>query len=137
MINLKSNSELETEGIAENLAKQLNNRDVIALYGELGAGKTAFVRGLAKGLNIDDYVCSPTFALVHEYDGTVPLYHFDMYRVITWDDLYSTGFYDYLDRDGILAIEWSENIEDSLPKNTIKVRISKENEENVRNILIE
>jgi ATPase, YjeE family len=137
MINFFSKSEEETEQIAENLAKQLNNKDIIALYGELGAGKTAFIRGLARGLKIDAYVCSPTFAIVHEYDGDPPLIHFDMYRVITWEDLYSTGFYDYMERDGILAIEWSENIEDSLPENIIKVKIDKEKEENSRNIIIE
>ena len=120
-----SNSTQETEDIAESFAKQLGENEVIAYEGPMGMGKTAFTRGLCRGLGIDDSdVSSPTFALVHEHHGTKKsLYHFDMYRINTMDDLYSTGFFDYIDTGGILAIEWSENIYSALPKNTIYVTI--------------
>jgi tRNA threonylcarbamoyladenosine biosynthesis protein TsaE len=116
-------TEQETEDLAETLAARLKPGDVLAFRGGLGAGKTAFVRGLARGLHVSGQVSSPTFALVHEYGGAVPLYHFDMYRVEDWPSLYSTGFFDYLDSGGILAVEWSENIENALPEGTITVAI--------------
>lgn len=118
-----SHSVSETEQFASRFAKTLRPGDVIAFTGGLGAGKTAFVRGLAQGLGVRGEVSSPTFALVHEYTGPIPLYHFDMYRITDLDDLYSTGFFDYLESGGILAIEWSENIQGVLPENTITVEI--------------
>jgi tRNA threonylcarbamoyladenosine biosynthesis protein TsaE len=122
MTELLSNSAAETEQIGERLAKTLRGTEVIALFGGLGMGKTAFTRGLARGFGITDGVSSPTFALVNEYRGAVPVYHFDMYRVQSWEDLYSTGFFDYLD-NGVLVIEWSENIEGALPDDAIRVTI--------------
>lgn len=124
----------ETEELAERLSHILKGNEVIAMFGGLGAGKTAFTRGLAHGLGIDDGVSSPTFALVHEYDGKFTVYHFDMYRVTTWDDLYSTGFFDYIG-NGIMIIEWSENIKEFLPKDYISVTISTVSE-NEREITI-
>jgi tRNA threonylcarbamoyladenosine biosynthesis protein TsaE len=118
-----SHSPSETEAIAAEFAKELRRGDVIAYIGGLGVGKTAFTRGLAKGLHVKGEVSSPTFALVHEYHGNPSLYHFDMYRIDTIDDLYSTGFFDYLDREEIIAIEWSENIADVLEENTIYVEL--------------
>lgn len=118
-----SHSVSETEQFACDFASTLKSGDVIAFIGGLGAGKTAFVRGLAKGLNVFGEVSSPTFSLVHEYTGDIDLYHFDMYRISDLDDLYSTGFFDYLETGAILAIEWSENILDALPENTIYVNI--------------
>ena len=94
-------------------------------------GKTAFTRGLARGMGADDIVSSPTFALVNEYRGRVPVYHFDMYRVASWDDLYSTGFFDYLE-NGVLVIEWSENIEGALPENALRITISRGESDNQR-----
>ena len=134
-----SNSTEETEQIASEFAKELRSGDVIAYRGPMGAGKTAFTRGLAKGLGLDDHVSSPTFALVHQYgSGANALYHFDMYRVESFDDLYSTGFFDYLDFGGILAIEWSENIEGALPPGTIFVTLNKSDEDpDIRDIVIE
>ena len=134
-----SNSAEETEQIAEDFAKELRSGDVIAYRGPMGAGNTAFTRGLARGLGLEDHVSSPTFALVHQYgSGASALYHFDMYRVDGFDDLYSTGFFDYLDFGGILAIEWSENIENALPPETIFVTLNKdENDPDKREIIVE
>jgi tRNA threonylcarbamoyladenosine biosynthesis protein TsaE len=115
----------ETEETGRKLAAHLGAGDVVAFFGGLGMGKTAFIRGIAHGLDVTDHVSSPTFALVHEYRGKISLYHFDMYRVSSWEDLYSTGFFDYLEAGGICAIEWSENIEEALPENTVRVEISR------------
>ncbi len=124
----------ETEEIGQRLAETLKGTEVIALFGGLGAGKTAFTRGLACGLGIEDGVSSPTFALVHEYRGKYTVYHFDMYRVTSWDDLYTTGFFDYID-GGVMVIEWSENIVDFLPEKRIEIRIEQISE-NEREICI-
>ncbi|MDD6489102.1 MAG: tRNA (adenosine(37)-N6)-threonylcarbamoyltransferase complex ATPase subunit type 1 TsaE [Clostridia bacterium] len=130
-----SKSPQETEQIAEKLAQTLSGTEVIAMFGGLGAGKTAFTRGLARGLGIEDGVSSPTFALVNEYEGKFTVYHFDMYRVSSWDDLYSTGFFDYID-NGVMIIEWSENIVEFLPENHITITINHISE-NEREIIIE
>ena len=105
----------ETSRLAQRLAQDLKGGEVIAFTGGMGAGKTAFTRGLALGLGCGDVASSPTFALVNEYRGRLTVEHFDMYRVDGWDDLYSTGFFDYLDTDCVLVIEWSENIAGALP----------------------
>ena len=125
----------ETEMIAQRLAATLSGSEIIAMYGGLGAGKTAFTRGLVKGLGSEDDVSSPTFALVHEYRGKCPVYHFDMYRITSADDLYSTGFYDY-EGCGVMIIEWSENIEEDLPDERIDIHI-KYISENERELTIE
>lgn len=124
MTNLKSyitHSPEETEHLAALIADKLHGNETLAMFGGLGVGKTAFTRGLAKGLDIDDGVSSPTFAIVNEYEGRFPVHHFDMYRITSWDDLYSTGFFDYLE-NGITVIEWSENVETALPENAIIIR---------------
>ena len=120
-----TNNEFETEAQGAALAKTLTPGAVIALTGGLGAGKTAFVRGLACGLGITGRVTSPTFTIVNEYDGKIPLFHFDMYRINNEDELLEIGWEDYLDRGGVIAVEWSENITGLLPKNSIFVRIQK------------
>lgn len=136
MIEIKSVSVEDTEKIGETIAKRLTGTEVLALYGSMGMGKTAFVRGLARGLGITEEVSSPTFALVHEYRGKFPLYHFDMYRVASWEDLYSTGFFDDLEQ-GVLVIEWSENIEAALEDRTVRIRFRLGKTENERMIKIE
>jgi tRNA threonylcarbamoyladenosine biosynthesis protein TsaE len=137
MQSYTTTSEEETVSLAEKLAGGLTPGAVLALRGGLGAGKTAFVRGLALGLGLADDVSSPTFALVHEYrQGKTPLFHFDMYRVSGYGSLCSTGFYDYLDTRGVLAIEWSENIQAYLPKSTITVTIDRI-DDTLRRILLE
>ena len=121
----------DTEQLGEQLAKRLKGDEVLAFSGGLGMGKTAMVRGIARGLGVCDDVSSPTFALVNQYEGgRVPLYHFDMYRVENWDDLYSTGFFDYLGT-GILAVEWSENIDGAL-EDPVRIDISRGENENDR-----
>lgn len=127
MTEFITNSEEETLLAAEKLARKLRAGDIILYEGEMGAGKTAFTKGIARYLEVDDEVTSPTFALVHEYDGKIPLFHFDLYRINSYDDLYAIGFFDYLDRGGIIAAEWSENIEglENELGGAIKVRIDK------------
>ena len=121
-----SNSPTETENIGKALGEKINSGVVIAFLGGLGMGKTCFTRGLALGLGSTDTVTSPTFALVNEYlSGRLPLYHFDMYRISGWEDLYTTGFFDYIEQGGVLACEWSENIENALPENTIFVEFER------------
>lgn len=119
-----TNSPAETEELGKRLASALNGSEVVALFGGLGMGKTAFTRGISAGLGVFDGVTSPTFALVNEYRGRFNIYHFDMYRVGTWDDLYSTGFFDYIG-NGVIIIEWSENIEGALPEDCIRIEISR------------
>lgn len=124
MIRIVSKSTADTERIGEKVASCLNGTEIIALFGDLGAGKTAFTRGLCRGLGIDDGVSSPTFAIVNVYRGRFPVYHFDMYRIGSVDDLFATGFYDYLDT-GVIVIEWSENIESELQDDAVRIRITK------------
>ena len=121
-----SKSPIDTENIGKALGEKINSGVVIAFVGGLGMGKTCFTRGLAVGLGSTDTVTSPTFALVNEYlSGRLPLYHFDMYRVSGWEDLYSTGFFDSIEEGGVLACEWSENIENALPENTLFVEFER------------
>lgn len=131
-----SQSPSETEKIAEEIAKSLSGNEVLAMFGTLGMGKTAFVRGLARGLGNESEISSPTFAIVHDYGGNPHLYHFDMYRISTWEDLYSTGFFDYLDMGGILAVEWSENIENVLPEGFIRIQFEKGEIDTERSITV-
>ena len=136
MTTVITNSAQETEQLGERLAKQLTGNETIALFGGLGMGKTAFTRGLCRGLGTGEVVSSPTFALVNEYTGRCPVYHFDMYRVTTWDDLYSTGFFDY-QGNGVMVIEWSENIEGALPDDAIRVTIERGEHDDQRVFTIE
>ena len=132
-----SRSEADTEDLGRRLAAALSPGAVVAYRGGLGMGKTAFTRGLAIGLGAGDVASSPTFALVNEYQGRLVLDHFDMYRIETWEDLESTGFFDYLESDRVLAIEWSENIEGALPEKRIAVDIQPGQGEDQRRITID
>lgn len=114
----------ETEALGARLAQVLRPGDVIAYTGDLGAGKTAFTRGLASGLGVTSRVTSPTFTIVNEYEGgRLPLFHFDMYRLGSSDDLYDIGWEDYLERGGVCAVEWSEIVDDALEDDAIRVDI--------------
>ena len=126
----------QTEQVGAALGKILPPGTILAYEGDLGAGKTAFTRGLARGLGATDMVTSPTYTIVNEYlSGRLPLFHFDMYRLASADDLWDIGWEDYLDRGGICAVEWSENVEEAM-EGAIRVRIEKTGEES-RRITIE
>ncbi|MCI8680583.1 MAG: tRNA (adenosine(37)-N6)-threonylcarbamoyltransferase complex ATPase subunit type 1 TsaE [Oscillospiraceae bacterium] len=118
-----THNEIETEALGETLARRLGPGDVVAYRGDLGAGKTAFTRGLARGLGCTGRVTSPTFTVVNEYEGRLPLFHFDLYRLEGEDALYDIGWEDYLDRGGVCAVEWSERAEAALPRETVWVSI--------------
>ena len=131
-----TSSPYETEKVGEVLGKILPAGAILAYEGDLGAGKTAFTRGLARGLGYNEPVTSPTYTIVNEYlGGRLPLFHFDMYRLRSADDLWDIGWEDYLDRNGICAVEWSENVREAL-EDPITVRIEKTGEES-RRITIE
>ena len=130
MITAKTYSPMETIEFAKKIGAMLRGGDIIAYKGGLGAGKTTFTRGLALGMGLPDEVSSPTFALVNEYRGSgLTLYHFDMYRIMNAEALETTGFYDYISDDSVIAVEWSENIEDCLPEGIITVTIRSDGDE--------
>ena len=130
-----TNSPAETESIGVTLGQRLKPGTVIAYRGDLGAGKTAFTRGLARGLGCREIVTSPTYTIVNEYlGGRIPLFHFDMYRLRSSDDLWDIGWEDYLDRGGVCAVEWSENVADAM-EGAVRVCIEKISED-VRKIVI-
>ncbi|MBR4057567.1 MAG: tRNA (adenosine(37)-N6)-threonylcarbamoyltransferase complex ATPase subunit type 1 TsaE [Oscillospiraceae bacterium] len=123
---VRSSSEAETERIGENLARALPDGSVVALYGDLGAGKTAFVRGMARALGIEARVSSPTFTIVNEYaGGGRELLHFDMYRLGGAEELFDIGWDDYLARGAVCAVEWSENVEDAFDGSEVRVTLRK------------
>ena len=131
-----TNSPIETEKVGEALGKVLKPGSILAYEGDLGAGKTAFTRGLARGLGATEMVTSPTYTIVNEYlSGRMPLFHFDMYRLASSDDLWDIGWEDYLERGGICAVEWSENVEDAM-ENAVNVTIEKTGEQS-RKITVE
>ena len=133
-----TNSPEETEALGEMLAGRLEPGTVIAFTGDLGAGKTAFVRGLARGLGIAERVTSPTFTIVNEYEGgRLPLFHFDMYRLGSADELFDIGWEDYLALGGVCAVEWSENVSDALEEGCLRVNISRRERDDQRRITIE
>ena len=132
-----TNSPAETEDAGASLAARLEPGSVIAFTGDLGAGKTAFTRGLARGLGVTERVTSPTFTIVNEYEGgRLPLFHFDMYRLGSSDELFDIGWEDYLRRGGVCAVEWSENIEDALEEDAIRVDIRRGKHDDQRIITI-
>lgn len=135
-VEYMSHSPEETEHIGEMLGKHLSGGTVLALRGGLGMGKTAFTRGLARGLGYTGRVTSPTFTIVNEYDGATPLFHFDMYRLDGEDDLFDIGWDDYLARGGVCAVEWSERIDSALPPDTLTVSIARGERDNDRIITV-
>ena len=137
-MQIQTHSPEETEAVGRKLAAQLRPGDVLAYYGDLGAGKTAFTRGLAAGLGVTEPVTSPTYTIVNEYlSGRLPLFHFDMYRLGSADELFDIGWEDYLARGGICAVEWSENVEEAMT-GALRITITKDPaDETVRTITIE
>ena len=128
-------SEDETEKIGEEFAKRLKAGDLVALCGGMGMGKTAITRGIARGLGYTDRVTSPTYAIVNEYYGEIPVFHFDLYRLSGADDLFDIGFEEYLSRGGVLVVEWFERAEDEFSPDYV-VSISSADDENARQITI-
>ena len=127
----------ETENYAAAFADTLRGGEILAFYGGMGLGKTRFIKGLARGLGFFGETTSPTFNLVNEYrGGRLDLFHFDMYRITGWDDLYSAGYFDYADEGGVIAAEWSENIEAALPDDVVRITL-KSLGENTRKITVE
>ena len=132
-----TNSEQETEQLGFRVGCALKPGSVIAYTGDLGAGKTAFTRGLARGLDIPERVTSPTFNIVNEYEGgRLPLFHFDMYRLGGSDELFDIGWEDYLARGGVCAVEWSENVDDALDGDTVRIDIRRGEHDSQRRISI-
>ena len=133
-----THSREETESVGARLADALTEGRVVAFTGDLGAGKTAFTRGLARGLGISDRVTSPTFTIVNEYEGgRLPLFHFDMYRLGSSDELFDIGWEDYLARGGVCAVEWSENVSGALEEGSVLVEIRRGARDNQRVIAVE
>ena len=133
-----TNGPEETEALGARLARALGPGAVVAFTGDLGAGKTAFVRGLARGLGIPDRVTSPTFTIVNEYEGgRLPLFHFDLYRLGCADELFDIGWEDYLARGGVCAVEWSERMEELLEPGTVRVDLRRGEDEDRRVITVE
>ena len=137
-MQITTHSADETQALGQRLAKRLLPGDVIAYFGDLGVGKTALTRGIAQGLGVTDLVTSPTYTIVNEYlTGRIPLFHFDMYRLGSSDELFDIGWEDYLARGGVCAVEWSENVEDAL-RDAIHITIEKDPlEPDTRRITIE
>ena len=131
-----SHSPEETEQLGEQLGRTLRPGSVVAYRGDLGMGKTAFTRGLARGLGCTCRVTSPTFTIVNEYSGALPLFHFDMYRLDSSDELFDIGWDDYLSRGGVCAVEWSERVEDALPDDALWVSFARGDGENDRIITV-
>lgn len=129
----------DTQSVATEFAGTLQGGEFIAMYGDLGAGKTAFVQGVAKGLGISSHITSPTFTIVNEYEGRLPLYHFDVYRISDPDEMYEIGYDEYVNGDGVCIVEWAELIEELFPDKCIKITILKDNEKGIdyRKIIID
>jgi tRNA threonylcarbamoyladenosine biosynthesis protein TsaE len=123
MINIYLNGENETKEIGYKLGKMLDRGSVVCLVGDLGAGKTTMTQSLAKALEVDDYITSPTFTIVNEYEGKIPMYHFDVYRIGSSDEMYDIGYDEYINGEGVCIIEWSNLIEDILPDEYLKIEL--------------
>ena len=130
-------SPAETEALGEKLGKALTAGAVVAYTGDLGAGKTAFTRGVARGLGVTDTVTSPTFTIVSEYEGRLPLFHFDLYRLGSGEELFDIGWEDYLERGGVCCVEWSERAAEMLPSHCVRVHLARGEGETERVVTIE
>lgn len=136
MIKYHAGSPIETEKLGLRLGSILQKGDIVCLTGDLGTGKTAFTGGIAKALGVEDYITSPTFIIVNEYEGRMPLYHFDVYRIGSSDEMFDIGFDEYISGNGVVVIEWAELIMDILPEERINVTIEKDRMDMVDSRLI-
>ena len=125
-MEFESNSYEETQKFAEEFSKTLKAGDVLCMYGDLGVGKTAFVQGLAKGLGIDEPITSPTFTIVNEYSGRLPLYHFDVYRISCEEEMEDTGYEEYFYGEGVCLVEWAELVKELIPADAVWITIEKD-----------
>lgn len=137
MLKITTNSPEETMKLGYHLGKELKSGDVVCLIGDLGAGKTTLTQSIARGLDVDDYVTSPTFTLINEYDGRYPVYHFDVYRINDVDEMYDLGYEEYFYSDGVTLIEWANLIEAILPQKRLDIKIKRGNEVDKREIVIQ
>lgn len=137
MIKIITKSPEETKEIGYKLGKLLKGGDVVCLMGDLGAGKTTLTQCIAKGLEVDDYVTSPTFTIINEYKGRYPVYHFDVYRIADIDEMYDIGYEEYVYSEGVTIIEWANMIEDILPKERLDIEIKKGKKIDQREIIID
>lgn len=135
-MKIVTDSEASTIKLGENIGKVLEPGDIISLTGDLGAGKTQLTKGIAAGLGVVDYVTSPTFIIVNEYEGRIPLYHFDVYRINDIQEMYEIGFDEYLFGKGVCVIEWGDIVSDLLPEKIIRINMKKV-DDNIREISIE
>ncbi|MBC8590043.1 tRNA (adenosine(37)-N6)-threonylcarbamoyltransferase complex ATPase subunit type 1 TsaE [Lachnospiraceae bacterium NSJ-29] len=131
-LEIKLNSLQETEEFGIRLGKLLKSGDILCLNGDLGAGKTTMTKSIGIGLDVEEYITSPTFALINQYRGRIPVYHFDVYRLENVDELYDLGFDEYFFGNGVCIIEWAEKINKMIPKEKIVINIQKGNNENER-----
>ena len=137
LLKISTKSPEETEEVGYNIGKLLNGGEIICMVGDLGAGKTTMTKSLARGLEIEDYITSPTFTIVNEYEGRLKLYHFDVYRIGDIEEMYDLGYEEYFYSDGVCIIEWSNLIEDILPKERITIEIKRGIDDNTRDIIID
>ena len=142
IFNIQLNNTDETLKLGEIIGKSLNPGSIIALVGDLGAGKTVLVKGIAKGLGVDEEPNSPTFVIMNSYEGRMPLYHFDLYRLSDEDELVGIGYEEYFFGDGVTAVEWADRVQDIFPEHAIRIEITipesdSENSETIRDIRIE
>ncbi|MGE5630030.1 MAG: tRNA (adenosine(37)-N6)-threonylcarbamoyltransferase complex ATPase subunit type 1 TsaE [Caulobacteraceae bacterium] len=137
MLRLISTSAEDTLNIGERLGRLLNRGNIICLSGDLGAGKTALTQGIAKGMDVKDYVTSPTYTIINEYQGRIPLYHFDVYRLNDVEEMYELGYEEYFFGDGAVVLEWADIVKEIIPGERLWITILKSKEENSREIILE
>jgi tRNA threonylcarbamoyladenosine biosynthesis protein TsaE len=137
MLKLVSNSVDETFQIGHKLGKLLVRGNILCLSGDLGAGKTAFTKGIGKGLEIQEYVTSPTYTIINEYEGRIPLYHFDVYRLESAEEMFELGYEEYFYGDGAVVLEWADNVKEIIPNERLWITILKTNNDNSREIILE
>ncbi|MEA4846927.1 MAG: tRNA (adenosine(37)-N6)-threonylcarbamoyltransferase complex ATPase subunit type 1 TsaE [Clostridiaceae bacterium] len=137
MLKFYTKSPEETANIGEQLGRLLNKGNIICLSGDLGAGKTAFTQGIAKGMGVSGYVTSPTYTIINEYEGRLPLYHFDVYRLNDVDEMYELGYEEYFFGDGVVVLEWADMVRDIIPKERLWITILNTKGDNSREIIME
>jgi tRNA threonylcarbamoyladenosine biosynthesis protein TsaE len=137
MLKLITESAEETSNIGEQLGRLLSKGNIICLSGDLGAGKTAFTKGIAKGLGVSDYVTSPTYTIINEYEGSLPLYHFDVYRLNDVEEMYELGYEEYFFGDGVVVLEWADIVRDIIPGERLWITILNSKGDDSREIIME